>query len=264
MNMLRRTKNYLLAFGLIATAGPIISGQPAFAQAQSASNFTKPVSVSTAPDGQTSTGPTVHQNSGQNSCNTCSSCSANSQTSFFGNTSKLSFSSLSSSMNNARHSFKSVISRARLDYNRNAAWPQPFVIADRAAYKGFIQPCINRGWEIQNTLSDDCFDGRTGRLNRMGAARIRDVVHAAPVSRKSVFVYSSGPKNLVEARVKEVQSYLIYEFGRSNGVSVAVTRNFPHGGRGIYAENMVPKYYDALPTPALNGDSVSSAINGGN
>jgi len=272
--MLRRANTYLLTLGLAFVASPFINEQTVFAQAQSASTFTRPVTVNVNPANPVPTGPTIQHNhpavqnqqpaTGHSSSGSCSTCSSARQPLLLGGLPRLNLSTLGSGMNQMRSSFKSVVARARLDYNRNAAWPQPFLDADRAAYQGFIQPCIDRGWEIQNTLSDDCFDGRTGRLNRMGAAKIRDVVHAAPLSRKSVFVYSSGAKELVDARVKEVKSYLQYEFGRSNNVNVAVTKSFPHGGRGIYAENMVPKYYDALPKPALNGDSVSSAVSGGN
>lgn len=158
---------------------------------------------------------------------------------------------------------RSFLDRSRLDYQRNVAWPHPFVHADRASYKGFIQPCIDRGWEIQNTLSEDCFDGQSGRLNRLGAAKIRNVVHAAPLHRRSVFVYGANGSDLVQARIKEVQSYLTYEFGRSNNVTVLATANYPHGGRGIYAEHMIPKYFEAIPNPALNAQSVSSAVSGG-
>lgn len=153
--------------------------------------------------------------------------------------------------------------RFKLDSDRNAAWPHPFLAADRQAYRDMFKPCYDRGWEIEHTLSDACFDNETGRINRLGAAKVAQLVHTAPNNRKTLFVHQSDSAELAASRMKQVETYIREEFGRSAGVSVAVTQNFPVTGHGTYAENVSRQWHANLPKPVLQASSVSSAVGGG-
>lgn len=146
------------------------------------------------------------------------------------------------------------------DYDRNVAWPVPFQMTDRQVYRNYFKPCYDRGWEIEHTLSDACFDSKTGRLNRLGAAKITQVVQAAPKNRKTIFVHQNASPLMASNRVAAVEEFVQYEFGRSAGVAVAVTNNFPTTGAGSYAEAITRSFHSNLPKPQLKTQTVSGAI----
>lgn len=179
----------------------------------------------------------------------CNSCSSSSLSSF------------GSSVQSDWDAFKR---RFKLDTDRNEAWPHPFLTADRAAYRAMWAPCYDRGWEIEHTLSGACFDDETGKLNRLGAAKIAQLVHTAPSNRKTLFIHQNQSSELAQSRLSQVENYIRQEYGRSAGVAVAVTRNFPVTGSGAYAENISRQWQSNLPRPVLQASSVTNAVNGGN
>lgn len=178
-----------------------------------------------------------------------------------GSTTTTTSSSYGSALQSDWHAFKN---RFKLDTDRNEAWPHPFLATDRQAYRDMWRPCYDRGWEIEHTLSNECFDAETGELNRMGAAKVAQLVQAAPKNRKTLFIHQGGSAELAAARLDLVQKYIQVEYGRQAGVMVATTENFPVTGRGTYAELITRQWQTSLPRPALSGNSVSSAIAGGN
>lgn len=155
---------------------------------------------------------------------------------------------------------KAIFHRAGLDYSRNAAWPTPFSEMDRGSYRAIFQPCFDRGWELEATLSDACFD-EAGRLNRLGAAKIAQVQRHSPLDRRTVYVYGEQPQ-IVDARLAMVRQHIEVEHGRSANLLVSSTGHFPVTGRGSYGEAVTRALRDSLPTPAINGQSVSGAVGG--
>ncbi len=155
---------------------------------------------------------------------------------------------------------KAIFHRAGLDYSRNAAWPTPFSEMDRGSYRAMFQPCFDRGWELEATLSDACFD-ESGRLNRLGAAKIAQVQRHSPLDRRTVYVYGELPQ-VVDARLATVRQHIEVEHGRSANLLVSSTEHFPVTGRGSYGEAVTRALRDSLPTPAINAQSVSGAVGG--
>jgi len=161
---------------------------------------------------------------------------------------------------NAKSDWQAFRNRANLDYSRNAAWPAPFNTVDRQTYRAMFQPCFDRGWEIEHTLSDACFDATTGKLNNLGAAKVAQVVQAAPSHRKMIYVHQSSSEFAASNRMTAVLDYVQYEFGRSAGIQLAVTKNFPVTGRGSYAESITRQFQENLPPPVLQAQTVSGAL----
>lgn len=155
---------------------------------------------------------------------------------------------------------KAIFHRVGLDYSRNAAWPTPFSELDRASYRAMFQPCFDRGWELEASLSDACFD-ESGRLNRLGAAKIAQIQRHSPLDRRTVYVYGEQPQ-VVDARLTIVRQHIEVEHGRSANLLVASTEHFPVTGRGSYGEAVTRALRDSLPTPAINAQSVSGAVGG--
>lgn len=167
---------------------------------------------------------------------------------------------VSKSASAAGAEIKQSFDRMGLDYDRNAAWPTPFREMDRATYYEWFQPCLDRGWEIELTLSDACFE-ESGRLNRLGAAKVMQAVRHSPQDRRSVYVWGETAE-IAQARIESVQQHLQTEFGRSANMMVASTQNFPVTGRGSYAESVTRAFKENLPPPVLNAQAVSGAVEG--
>lgn len=155
---------------------------------------------------------------------------------------------------------KAIFHRAGLDYSRNAAWPTPFSQMDRGSYRAFFQPCLDRGWELEATLSDACFD-ENGSLNRLGAAKIAQIQRHAPLDRRTVYVFGEQPQ-LIDARMEIVRQHIQVEHGRSANLLVSATEHFPVTGRGSYGEAVTRALRDSLPPPTINAQSVSGAVGG--
>lgn len=171
---------------------------------------------------------------------------------------------VASSTSSLHSDWESFKRRFHLDTERNEAWPHPFVGPDRQAYREMFRPCYDRGWEIEHSLSDACFDAETGELNRLGAAKVAQMVRSAPANRKTLFVYQSKSPDVARHRVDLVRNYIQAEYGRSAGIAVATTRNYPETGSGTYAETISRQWQRSLPSPTLRVQSVSGAVGGAN
>jgi hypothetical protein len=154
----------------------------------------------------------------------------------------------------------SVRHRFWLDYDRNAAWPVPFNEMDRETYHAWFRPCIERGWELEQTLSDACFDS-AGYLNSMGIHKVTQAMRSAPSDHRVVYVYALS-EQVAAARAEAVRQHLQVEFGRSANLMVNTTRNFPVTGRGSYAEAVTRAFQENLPPPVLNAQAISGAVGG--
>ena len=61
-----------------------------------------------------------------------------------------------------------VWARPFRDMHRTKVWPAPFHFADRCAVRLTFGGMINRGWQLDSTISNYYFDPGTQRLNRAG------------------------------------------------------------------------------------------------
>jgi hypothetical protein len=170
------------------------------------------------------------------------------------------FGSVSQARSSAQADFKKSQDRFNLDFDRNAAWPTPFREMDRSTYYEWFQPCLDRGWEIELTLSDACFD-ESGKLNRLGAAKVMQAVRRAPTDRRNIYVWGDSAEK-TQSRIASVQEHVQTEFGRSANLVVSATTNFPVTGRGSYAESITRSFQQNLPTPTINAQPVSGAVGG--
>lgn len=167
---------------------------------------------------------------------------------------------VSKSAGNAKAEVQQTVDRMGLDYDRNAAWPTPFREMDRSTYYEWFQPCYDRGWEIELTLSDACFD-ESGNLNRLGQAKVLQAIRHSPQDRRSVYVWGETSE-IAQSRIASVQQHVQTEFGRSANLLVASTQNFPITGRGSYAESVTRNFKENLPPPVLNAQAVAGAVGG--
>ncbi len=105
--------------------------------------------------------------------------------------------------------------RVRLDWHRNNAWPQPFIVRDRiAACAPFVTQADN-GWYAASTLSDLHFHPETQILTEAGELKVRQIVTQYPEQHRTVFVVMGHTKRDTDTRTDSVQQ--------------AVTRIVPDG-----------------------------------
>ncbi len=97
------------------------------------------------------------------------------------------------------------MSRSKLDFERNHAWPEPFRYADRMAVRDHWTPYVNRGWQIENTLTSYHFDDDTLALNAAGQSKLYWIMTNAPPERRMIFVVQDRDGRVTESRVDLVQ-----------------------------------------------------------
>ena len=69
--------------------------------------------------------------------------------------------------------------RAKMDYRRNAAWPEPFTTIDRQVTREPFEIQKNNGWRLQNTIGALLFNRDTNEVNPAGEQQIQWIVPLA-------------------------------------------------------------------------------------
>ena len=65
--------------------------------------------------------------------------------------------------------------RFKLNRRRAEAWPEPFILEDRAAVQSPFEQMVANGWREHNTLDGSLFLENASGLTHMGLARIRSI-----------------------------------------------------------------------------------------
>jgi hypothetical protein len=120
--------------------------------------------------------------------------------------------------------------RSKLDYRRNVCWPYPFVLPDRAAVAIPFGVMVERGWELQNLISDHYFEAGETRLNRAGLMKVRWVLTQPPCRYRIVFVQRGLTPEMTAARMEAVQSIALQYAPMADLASVVVESNMVDDG----------------------------------
>ena len=91
------------------------------------------------------------------------------------------------------------------DYKRRNCWPEPFEPRDRAAVRETLATNIQRGWEVQNMISDYHFEPGTATLTEAGRLKVEWILTEAPAQRRVVFVHKTTAIQDTAARVAAVR-----------------------------------------------------------
>jgi hypothetical protein len=91
------------------------------------------------------------------------------------------------------------------DYKRRNCWPEPFESHDRCAVEGMLASNIQRGWEVQNMISDYHFEPGTATLTEAGRLKVEWILTEAPAQRRMVFVHKTTTIQDTAARVAAVR-----------------------------------------------------------
>lgn len=140
--------------------------------------------------------------------------------------------------------------RFHLDRARMNCWPEPFVHDDRDLVRQPLVAMTNRGWQLQNTLSDHFFNPEDQSLTRAGEYKLRWILTQAPVRRRTVYVFRSVESYETEERLAAVRNFAA---GLTQEIDpeILVSDVAPAGGRGDYFDAVDRQMKASVPAPRL-------------
>src|SRR5438105_11175434 len=146
--------------------------------------------------------------------------------------------------------FNQFWDKCRVDFNRNTAWPQPFLTADKIAVR--TPWCIqtDNGWKMQNTVGTFLFDRDTQQINEAGDLLVKWILTQAPIHRRAVFVLKGDTAEATNARVQSVQAS-VAKYSSGCVCPVLLTETEPAGWPASYIDAITQHYDATIPNPRL-------------
>jgi len=141
--------------------------------------------------------------------------------------------------------------RAKVDWHRNNAWPEPFATADRAAERAPFCLMVDNGWKMQNTVGTFLFDGNSQQLNTAGEHLVRWIVQQAPQHRRAVFVLKGDSPEATQTRIASVQAVVARYACEGENPPVILTMTEPAGWPASYVDQMTQQFQATIPAPRL-------------
>jgi hypothetical protein len=141
--------------------------------------------------------------------------------------------------------------RVHLDWHRNNAWPEPFVYVDRQATRVPIGVMVDKGWQLQNTISNQLFDAETQELTRAGELKVQWILTQMTPRRRTVFVMRGPTEAITEVRVRSVEKAAEQVVGDMAAHGIVLTDTAPRDGSGAYYERVNVGYESSTPVPRL-------------
>ena len=152
--------------------------------------------------------------------------------------------------------------RVHVDWHRMNCWPEPFRSGDRALTTAPLIAMTDRGWQLQNTLSDHFFDMENQVLTRAGQFKVRWIATQAPLHRRTVYVLRGPNAQATQARMASIQKYLDEISPDGSRPGVLLTDIAPPGGSGDYFDQVDRQLKSSIPAPRL--PAMQTSESGGN
>ncbi len=140
--------------------------------------------------------------------------------------------------------------RVHLDWHRNNAWPEPFTHVDRQTVNAPIAAMVDRGWQVQNTLPQELFDGETQSLTHAGELKVRWILTQMPAHRRDIFVLRGATPEITELRLRSVEK-VASETVNGAPAMIAITDIVPRGGSAADHERISVSFESSAPPPRL-------------
>jgi hypothetical protein len=151
------------------------------------------------------------------------------------------------------------LDRFFLDYERMNCWPEPFQSADRAATRSYFALSKEKGWRLENTITDFHFDATTHELNRAGELKIKTIVTEMPANRRVLFVLRNEDGEKTMVRLDSVQRAAARFAPQGALPPVMFTDVAPRGWPADYIDAFGRRYQATIPDPRLP----AAAMDGG-
>ncbi len=92
------------------------------------------------------------------------------------------------------------------DFERNNHWPEPFIYPDRDAAVQPFGVMIAKGWQVQNTLSENHFQADNSRLADAGVYKVQQILADPVAQRRMIFVQVAATPEQTTARIAAVRA----------------------------------------------------------
>jgi hypothetical protein len=148
--------------------------------------------------------------------------------------------------------------RAKLDYQRVNAWPEPFRSDDRQLVPAPFIIMKDKGWQLENTITDFHFDAETQQLTRAGELKLHNILNTAPLHRRTVFVLNGHNPQATAVRVGSVQNSLSRMIFDGPPPAVVQTHVAPRGWPAEYVDDITRKAQSSRPAPILPASAAGS------
>ncbi|HEV3417572.1 MAG TPA: hypothetical protein VG056_12185 [Pirellulales bacterium] len=148
-------------------------------------------------------------------------------------------------------------------WHRNNEWPEPFSTADKQTAVAPFCVMIANGWQRQNLIGENYFDGGSKNLNNAGIERIRSILRQAPVEHRVVYVERDLNDDVTNMRVDAVQQAVAALQPKGPMPEVIVSNMVPEGRPAEMVAAEYKGYTTSVPTPRLSGHSGGSSGGGG-
>jgi hypothetical protein len=141
--------------------------------------------------------------------------------------------------------------RVHIDRMRVNCWPEPFYHDDRDLVRMPLVAMMNRGWQLQNTISDHLFHADDQSLTQAGKYKLRWILTQAPPHRRTVYVLRSTTAAETANRLAAVRNFVDGVVEEGPGPEVLVTDIAPPGGAGDYFDQVDRQLKASIPAPRL-------------
>ena len=159
---------------------------------------------------------------------------------------------LLASTTSAQAGWNEFWARYRVDYRRNAAWPEPFNSTDWRVAREPFEIQKNNGWRLQNTIGSLLFNRDTNEVNSAGEQQIKWIVNQAPPNRRAVFVLRGDSDEQTAQRVDSVQRTVSKYVPQGELPPILLTNQDQIGGSGEYFQKIDDALKNSMPSPRLN------------
>jgi hypothetical protein len=153
---------------------------------------------------------------------------------------------------------------AQTAYRRNQAWPEPFLMPDRAAVCTPFTIQVANGWRRQNLMSDYHFNEETNQLTASGEIKVRFILTQMPPQRRTIFVQRGLTPEVTATRVAVVEN-AAGRSGPPGSIAAVVESDLPNDGWPADEIDAVTRRWNSTrPDPRLKSVSGADSTSNGN
>jgi hypothetical protein len=146
-------------------------------------------------------------------------------------------------------------------YRANLMWPQPYLEPDRWHARAPFDVMVAKGWQEQNTLTDDHFLPGKAELSETGRLKVADILINSPAQFRTIYVERTWEGASTADRMRAVQEYAAQRLPEAGEVAVAETVRKRYGTSAEYTDNVLRQFQASQPVPRLPSASVSGYDN---
>ena len=146
------------------------------------------------------------------------------------------------------------VQRTRLDWHRNNAWPQPFVLQDRLSTCAVFVTQAQNGWYAASTLSSLHFNSETQLLTEAGELKVREIVTQHPEQYRTVFVVNGMSEKETSIRKDSIQQAISRILTEGSMPAVHVVNTAPRGWPAEEIDAVSRAYRSSRPQPRIDSN----------